>query len=52
MNEEAEKKIKELLKKLCPYGKIEISLNQDGSKLSIYLTNTTKEIITIKKDKN
>lgn len=47
---EIEKQVLEVLRKLKNYGKIEISLNQDSSQLSIYLTNITKEIISIKKE--
>lgn len=45
---EVEKKISELLKEIRPYGKIEIAMNQDGSQISIYLTNSQKETIIIK----
>ena len=44
---EIEKQILEILPKLKNYGKIEISLNQDGSQYSIYLTNPEKIIIKI-----
>ncbi len=45
---EIEKQVLEVLRKLKNYGKIEISLNQDGSQYSIYLTNSEKIIIKTK----
>lgn len=44
---EIEKRIIELLRKLKPYGKLEISMNQDGRQISIYLNNPIKEVIII-----
>ena len=44
---ESEKKVLEILRKLPQYGKIEISKNQDGSQLSVYITTTIKEVIKI-----
>lgn len=45
---EIEKQVLETLRKLKNYGKIEISLNQDGTLYSIYLTNPEKIIVKIK----
>jgi hypothetical protein len=46
---ESEKKVIELLRDLKPYGKLEIAVNQDGTQLSVYLTNPVKEIIYTEK---
>lgn len=46
---ETEKKVLELLRLLQPYGKLEISMNQSGSQISLYLTNPKKEVIMVKK---
>lgn len=47
---EIEKQVLEVLRKLKPYGKIEISLNQNGVEYSIYLNNTEKIIIKTKEN--
>ena len=45
-----EEKIILLLRKILPYGKLEISMNQNGTEISCYLINPIKEVVMIKKD--
>ena len=48
---EITKEITDLLRKLKPYGKIELALNQDGSQLSMILNNSEKYVIMVKEKK-
>jgi len=37
-----------LIRKIKPYGKLEIAMNQDGTQFSTYLTNPEKEVFILK----
>ena len=41
-----EQRVIEVLRKLRPYGKIEITLNQNGSEYWVILTNPQKIVLT------